>query len=333
MRAFLWILTVCSLGLAGCKAAPRPFPAPDETRVIAEPIRAEFHPPEGQPIRERSTQTRVEAPSGGAPATEVLEAEMESTFTRDGEDWRLVQRVPSVKLTENGTEVQNELAQLVTKFPITVRIASDGSFVELLNAEEIETALREAFPDPRMQEMVLSSFTPQAVEQEAKSEWTSKYGDLLGRDLRAGMAFYTVESVGTSRGDVAFVLERKVTGTRLGDEGREVVFELSCPTKAEKAANPEAAQQALTAKGNPELEPSVKCKGSQVLGLEPFVPRSTQLEVNALLGADTKEPLEMIFTRKVQTEKVGAAAAHELSVDRTHGASGHGLEREPDLDR
>lgn len=283
-----------------CKAAPQPFA--EETVVSAVPVRPAFNPPQDVAITERSSQVRVERRAGGPPATEAVEARLQSTFVREKAGWRLTQRVPSIRLLQNGAELHSELAQLVTKFPITVQLASDGSFVQLLNASEIEEALRSAFEDPRQVEVVLAAFTPEAVERQSRAEWMNKYGDLLGRDLVPGMAFYGVETVGTSRGEITFVVERRVTGTRLGEHGRELVLSLSCPVESAQTADPIAAQRALDDRGNPELEKSVKCHGEQVVGLDPFVPRATTLEVKAVATPSGEEPLEVVFTRKVRTD-------------------------------
>lgn len=297
-----------ALGFAGCKAAPKPFP--DETELAPAPVRIAFAPPEGVPVVERSVQTRTERARGAAAAAqESVTAVLESTFTKAGDGYVLTQRVPEIHISQNGTEVQSELAELVTKFPVTVRLANDGSFVELTNGDEIETALRAAITDPQQQDAVLAAFTPEALEQETKAEWATKYGELLGREVNVGMAWYGVETLGTSGGDeLAYVLEHKLTQIRQTEHGREAVVVFSCPLAPKDAADPAAMQRAWEERRSLPLEPTVSCAGQQIVALEPFAPKSTELEVKAAPAHDGAAPVEVSFSRSVHTERIGPAA-------------------------
>lgn len=292
---------------AACKSGPQPFP--DTNEVAAAPVRIAFRPPLDRTLVERSVQTRSElAPTGGS-ATESVIATLESQFEQmPGGGYTLTQRVPTIQIEQNGAPIDSELAQLVTKFPMKVEVAKDGAFVQLLNAEEIEKVLRSAFTDPAQADAILQSLTPEALEAQARAEWNSKYGAFLGRDVEPGFAWYEMDSVATTGGEYPYLLERKIVGTRQGGEGRELVIALSCPASAEQAARPESAKQLLSARGNPALTPDMTCKGQQVVGVEPFAPISTALE----LSVTTDEGRKIVFSRDVQLRdqrRVDGAAA------------------------
>lgn len=294
-----------ALLVAGCKSAPRPFPEP--TRVEVPPSRIVFEPPLQQEIVERSVTTRGEQVAGQPAQEESVTAMMTSRFDPEGEGYKLTQAIPEVTVTRNGEPVDNPLVALVTRFALEVRLAKDGSFVELLNPEAAEKAVRETFPAPEQAEEVLKYFTANALEAQAREEWKNKYGEFLGHDVFPGMAWYGLEGITTTSGqELSYVLQRKVVGIRQGDAGRELVIELSCPTRAEAAQKPEAMKALLEQSGVGSLEPSLSCTGEQVIALEPFAPVSNTLEVNATPTLDDGKKVSLILKRAVRTEQVGS---------------------------
>lgn len=304
------LLALFAVGLlVGCKSGPEPFPESNE--VAAVPVRIPFEPPLNQVLLERSVQTRSELQPAGGSMTESVIATLESRFEKSKGGFTLIQRVPQIQIEQNGAPIESELAQLVTKFPMRVEIAEDGAFVQLTNAEEIERSLRAAFSDPSQADAILASLTPQALEAQARAEWHSKYGAFLGRDVEPGFAWYELDTIATTDGEYPYLLERRIVGMRQGEHGREVVISFGCPNTADQAARPETAKQLLAARGNPTLTPGLVCKGEQVVGVDPFTPRATTLE----LTVTTEGGRKIVFSRDVQLREQRAAARADVSAD------------------
>jgi hypothetical protein len=198
--------------------------------------------------------------------------------------------------------VESPLLQLVTGFPLRIQLAKDGAFVRLLNPEDAEAAVRRTFTRPEEAEAILRFFTPAAVEAQARREWSSRYGDLFGRNLTTGSSWAAIDSVETEGGTATFLLERKMEGTRPTPEGRVLVLHLSCPASPDKAANPDSARKAMESEGVEELS-QIDCEGEQTVALDPFVPRSTVLELRS--GT-------MQMRREVHSELVEKPAATEV---------------------
>jgi hypothetical protein len=294
----------------GCKSAPQPFSGP-EGDIAAGAVRVNFQPPAGEQIVERSMTQRTER-RGQAGVEEVVKATLNSRFDRRERGWTLTQGVTDVEVRHAGKLIDNPLVQLVTRFPIRVRLAEDGAFVQLENPEEIETAIREVFTDPNEAKVMLQYFAPEALEAQVRREWEGKYGGLLGREVAPGFAVYQVDSVTTADGAELFhVVERKVTGVRRRDHGRELVLEISCPLRVQDAARPEEMMRKLEEAGSPPLNASVRCEGEQVVGLEPFVPRSTAQQVIARVEGAEGGPVEIRVVKELRTESIKAPAGQE----------------------
>ena len=300
MRAF-GVATAAAFALVvACKAGPRPFP--DADAPAASPVRVAFVPPERTPIVERLSTTRVEGGDGGTE-TQTVHATLTSTFERSDDGWILTQRLSDVRAERRGAEVDSPFLALMTRFPIKLRLATDGAFVRLANPEDAEAAILATFPDPQQAAVVLRYLTPDAIEKQAKLEWNGKYGDLLGRDVLPGHAWYAWEVVPLADGaELGYVLERKVTETRASDAGRELVIALGCPTTPEAAANSMAMRTLLESRDEPTLEKTLVCAGEQVIGLDPFVPRSMRLELTAAPKDPSGAERRLALTRTMRTQ-------------------------------
>jgi hypothetical protein len=301
MRPF-GIATAAALAWAvvACKAGPRLFPDTEASR--ASPIRVAFLPPERTPIVEQLSTTRVEGPDGGTEV-QTVHATLTSTFERAGDGWLLTQKLSDVRAEREGAGVESPFLALMTRFPIKLRLAKDGAFVRLANPEDAEAAIRATFPDPEQAAIVLRYLTPEAIEKQAKLEWNGKYGDLLGREVLPGHAWYAWEAVPLAGGaELGYVLERKLLQARPSDGGRELVIALSCPNSPEAAANSVAMRALLESRDELAMEQTVACTGEQVIGLDPFVPRSIRLELTAAPKDPSggKRPLAMTRTMRTQ---------------------------------
>lgn len=305
-------MAVASLAvLFACKSAPKPFPEP--TQVAAAPVRADFKPPLAQEIVERSVTSRAEQVVGGSNVEESVTATLQSSFEKLEDGYRLTQVMPEVIVVRNGQRVENPLVQFVTKLPIIVKLAPDGSFVELMNPQDVERVIRESFPQQQA-DAILKYFASNALEAQARREWNAKYGAFLGRDVAPGFAWYAVESIATNVGqEVPFVLERKVRGVRQGERGRELVIDFACPTSPSTAANPDAMQATLEEQGGPALDPSLSCRGEQIVALDPFLPVSSTLEVTANATLETGAKANLLFMRTVRTEQPAVTEGKEGS--------------------
>jgi hypothetical protein len=277
-RRLCWVGSALLATSVGCKAAPqiaadRPLQSP--------PVRVGFAPAPKEELRERSITTRTEG-EGGAQRAEAVTAELTSRFDPEGDGWVLTQQVTQVAVRSGGVEVQSPLAELVTRFPLKLRLAKDGDFIRLLNPQDARRAVEETFSDPQQAEAVLAYFTPEALEAQARREWTARYGALFERNLEVGTALYAVESFVTSFGkEVSYLVERLVIEAPSDGGARRVRLALSCPVDPAQAKSQPQAEAALEASGRPALEPTVRCVGEQQLELAPFSPSLTTFELTA----------------------------------------------------
>jgi hypothetical protein len=307
MPALVRVLTMGAATWVACKAAPSPFP--DDDRVSPPPVRVTFRPPEGTPIVERLATVRKEEPQTGGEVQSV-NATLTSTFRRSGDGWILTQQLSEVRAERGGVAVQSPFLELMTRFPVQVRLAKDGSFVRLANPEDAQAAIRAQFDDPQQAAVVLRYFTPEAIEQQARLEWNGKYGELLEREVLPGHAWYDWETLPLTGGaELSYALERKVKEVRRGARGLELVLALSCPASPEAAANSIALRRLLESREGSELEPTVSCTGEQVLGLDPFLPRSLRLELSAAPKDAGGTPRKLAMTRSVRTEETSATGS------------------------
>ncbi len=301
-------LLCAGLLAVGCKSAPQVFPDKGGGPIAPEATRVTFQPPAGERIVEKSVTQRTER-QGQTRNEEVVRATLESRFDRAERGWTLTQGMQAVEYRHNGTVVENPLVQFMTRLPIRARLAEDGTFVRLDNADEIQAAIGAAFSDPNEVAVMREYFAPEAVEAQVRREWEGKYGGLLGREVAAGHALYQVESLATESAELFYVTERKVQGTRTAADGtRELVLSVSCPTSVDAAANAEELRRKLDEAGAPALHPGVRCEGEQIIGLQPFVPRSLAQQI--MVKVEGKGgPLELVLVKETRTESVGTQGA------------------------
>jgi hypothetical protein len=288
MSQRLPVLTLASLALlaTACRGPVQAGPsfttlplAPGERPQVV------FLPPLGVPLVEETTTVRTEAAwEGGnlaAPRTSRVELETASTWRRGEEAWVVDQRVRSVKATVDGKPVEDPLLVLTTAFPVELRFASDGAFVELLNREAVGQAVEAAFPDAARRQAVLEFFTPEAVEEQARLDWDARHGGLFGRPLEVDHPLYAVEATAVGQLPLAYVLERRLRGTAETSWGKALVLEQRCVQEAAKAVDPAGWTAAWEARGKPALDPSLGCEGEQLFSIEPFVPLRSRLRLHA----------------------------------------------------
>lgn len=262
--------------LSACGPKPRRGPAFDVFPAARSDVA--FKPPVGQKLEEKSYTERTDK-TQGVNQKSTVELVTESSWSKEEGAFILSQRVTRVSATQNGKKVDDPLTLLVTKFPTKFQLAADGSFVRFLNPQDARQAVIEAFPDEDQARQVLSFFTPQAIEDQARIEWEQKYGGLFGRAIEAEKPVYVVD--GTSVGDVPvlFVIERTLSGTAQTPYGEAAVFTLRCVQRAEDAKNRAGFETLMAERGNPSLESSVKCEGRQVIAREKFVPVAMELRL------------------------------------------------------
>jgi hypothetical protein len=272
-------LSVLALA-AGCKRRSTLAPATD----YAQPLRMDFRPPVERALTETlAVSSRVQRAGESEPAAaDELTLTTESRFRPDRQAWVLTQRTTDVQLRRGGAPVPAPLASLLQRMPLRVQLAGDGAFVRVLDAEAREQEVAESGLDPAAQEALLQVLEPDVVQQRVGREWTAKYGGLFGRNLRLGQKLYALDAVvladGGSGRELAYVLERTLSGTLLTEHGEALVFTLRCLGQVPPDA-PGELRALLAAPGVPALEPSVSCEGEQVLARGAFVPVRSHLRV------------------------------------------------------
>jgi hypothetical protein len=261
------------------------------------PVRLEFRPPVDRAMTER-VQTARTVERGSARESEEVELTTVTRFTPAESGWQFTQTVSRARMTRGGTPVETVVDKVLTRLPLRVRLAADGAFVKVLNAEEGLQALRQVLPAGQQSKALTAFFSPESLESRTRREWEAKYDGLLQRNLSMGQHTWAVEGFPTDEGEVLYLLERTLTGTELTDQGEALVVGLKCLGAVPDEA-PAELQQVLEEAGSPALTPGVTCEGEQVVAKGYFVPIRRNLTVHAkvgdatwTLGAQTK--LEML---------------------------------------
>jgi hypothetical protein len=270
-----------------------------------------FHPPANKTLTEHSLTRRTEVHSfksqSSQPLVEAVEVTMLSQYERaDGGGWILTQQTRDLKVTRDGKPVENKLIALIESFPLKIQVSEDGAFVRLVNPDDAQRAVQQAFRSPKEAESVSQFFTPLQIEDRARQEWDAKYAGVFNHALATTSAFYRVDSFVTAEGsEITYLLERKVSGTAKTSFGEALVLSLQCLTNFEGDAG-----QAVVQKSAPELdlsllEPSVQCSGQEILARDPFFP--VRLAVSIIATPEVRDggiPLRVTFEKQVEAVKL-----------------------------
>ncbi|WP_224250044.1 hypothetical protein [Hyalangium gracile] len=278
-RRLTWLC--CAVALAACT---KPASSLVPEAGTPPPVRLDFRPPVDRAITERVQSTRT-MERGGTRQSEEVEMTTVTRFTPAENGWQLVQTVSQARMTRGGTPVETVVDEVLSRFALRVRLAADGAFVKVLNADEGLKALRQVAAGPQAGALE-AFFAPESVESRTRREWEAKYGGLLQRNLTVGQHTWAVEAFSTAEGEVRYVLQRTVTGTELTDQGNALVLGLRCLDALPDDAPPEL-REVLEEAGSPELTEGVTCEGEQVVARGYFVPMRRNLTVRAKVGDAT----------------------------------------------
>lgn len=304
----LLLLPLCALALAaGCKRRSTLAPATD----YAQPLRMEFRPPVERALTETLTvSSSVQRAGEPVPSsTDEVTLTTESRFRPDRQAWVLTQRTTAVQLRRGGAPVQSPLAPLLQRVPLRVQLAGDGAFVRVLDAEAREAEVAESGLDAQAQAAVLQVLDADVVQARVGREWTARYGGLFGRNLQLGQKLYALDAVALpdegAGQELAYVLERTLSGTLLTEYGEALVFSLRCLGQVAPDA-PAQLRALLAAPDAPALEPSVSCEGEQVLARGAFVPvrSSLSLRVSPAPAAGGAAPATWTVRRSARTQSL-----------------------------
>lgn len=279
------LLRSCSLILlvASAAACTRNIPPPVPESAASPSSRLEFRPPEDSVLTERMTSSLRR--SGGEEAHEA-ELTTVTRFTRDQGGWLLTQRVTRSHYTRDGEPVKTLVDEVLTRFPLRVRLAADGTYVGVEEPEAALAALKQVAPAGVDVTPLRRFFAPDELEARTRGEWEVKYGGLYGRAMEPGQRSYAVGTVPLGGHEVTYLLERTFTGSLLTDHGEGMLFSLRClPPPGDGA--PEPVREALRLAGNPEPTPGVECEGEQLLGRGRFLPVRRGLTLRATVAGET----------------------------------------------
>ncbi len=249
------------------------------------PVRLDFRPPVDRAMTERTLLTRT-VERGATRQSEEVELTTVTRFTPDESGWQLSQAVSRSRMTRDGAPVDMVVGEVLARWPLRARLAADGAFVQVLNADEGLKALRQAMPPGAQSAALEAFFAPESLEARARREWRAKYGGLLQRNLLLGQQTWAIDNFPTSQGEVVYAVERTVTGTEVTDQGEALVLSLRC-LEALPEDLPAPLREALEEAGNPALTPGVTCEGEQVVARGTFVPVRRGLTVRAKVGEAT----------------------------------------------
>jgi hypothetical protein len=286
-RRLTWVC--CAVVLGAC-TKPASSLVPEAGAPL--PVRLDFRPPVDRALTER-VQTSRTVERAGARQTEEVEMTTVTRFTPAEGGWQLVQTVTRARLMRGGAPVETVVDEVLARFPMRVRLAADGSFVEVLNADEGLKALRQVVPAGQQAGALEAFFAPEAVEARARGEWEAKYGGLLQRNLTVGQHTWAVEGFPAGEAEVRYVVERTVKGTELTDQGDALVLGLKCLDAVPEDAPAELRKEVEEA--GAALTPGVTCEGEQVVARGYFVPMRRNLTVHAEVSGAT-------WTLAVQTK-------------------------------
>src|ERR1700687_4374897 len=152
----VWRLPLITFGELACRgplerwsssleSAPRPASSVD----AGSPVGLEFEPPQSKTLTERSTWTRTESRDEGGdargPSVQTVQATLLSRYEpiRSG-GWILTQWISDVVVTREGRASDDPWVRVVKGFPLKLKLAGDGVFVQLLNPQEGEATARQA---------------------------------------------------------------------------------------------------------------------------------------------------------------------------------------------
>ncbi|MDC0714434.1 hypothetical protein POL68_38620 [Stigmatella sp. ncwal1] len=261
------------------------------------PVRLDFRPPADRSITERAQTVRT-VERGGERKTETVEMTTVTRFAPVESGWQLTQTVSRAGMSQEGAPVRTQVDEVFTRVALQVQLAADGAFVKVSNPGEALKVLRTAAPAGQGLGALEAFLSPEAVEERTRREWEAKFGGLFQRNLTVGQHTWAVDRFPTPEGEIVYLLERTVTGTRLTDQGDALVLSLRCLEALPEEASAEL-QEVYQGAGAPPLTPGVTCEGEQVVARGHFVPVSRTLTVRAqvagaawTLAAQTK--LEML---------------------------------------
>jgi hypothetical protein len=247
------------------------------------PPRLEFRPPDDSVLTE---SLKSSVGRSGAPGSQEAELTAVTRFTPEQGGWLLTQRVTQARYTRDGAPVETLVDDVLTRFPLRLRLAGDGTFVAVVEPEAALAALAAVAPAGQDVSLLEGFFAPEALEARTRAEWDVKYGGLYGRAWEPGARSYAVGTLPLGGREVTYLLERTFTGTQPTEHGEAMVFALRC-LEAPGAEPSQAVREALSLAGDPELTPGVQCEGEQLLGRGRFIPVRRGLTLRATWDGET----------------------------------------------
>jgi hypothetical protein len=273
-------LLLLVLAAAACtRHVPPLVPAP----TAPPPLRLEFQPPVTAALTETVKSTVLRS---GVPEAQEAEVTTVTRFTPEQSGWLLTQSVTQARYTRDGVPVETLVDEVLTRFPLRVRLAADGTYVRVVEPGAALEVLKEVAPEGHDVSALEGFFAPEELDERTRAEWEVKYGALYGRGLEPGEHTYVVGRVPLGGREVTYLLERTFTGTLLTEYGEAMVFTLRC--LAEPGADaPEGVRETLRLAGSPALTPAVECEGEQLLGRGRFLPVRRSLTLRAPMDGET----------------------------------------------
>lgn len=271
----LLVLTVAACNRHVPPLVPAPAPPP--------PLRLEFQPPVTAALSETAKSS---VRRSGTPGAQEAEVTTITRFTPEQGGWLLTQSLTRANYTRDGAPVETLVDDVLTRFPLRVRLAADGTYVRVVEPGAALAALKEVAHAGQDVSALEGFFAPEVLDERTRGEWEVKYGALYGRGLDPGESTYVVGTVPLGGREVTYLLARSFTGTLLTEYGEAVVFTLRC--LAEPGADaPEVVRETLRLAGSPVLTPGVECEGEQLLGRGRFLPVRRSLTLRAPVDGET----------------------------------------------
>ena len=221
----------CAVLLAACT---KPASSLVPEAGAPPPVRLDFRPPVNSALTERVRTTRT-VEGAGAKQSEEVDITIVTRLTPAENGWQLAQTVSQARMTRGGTPVETVVPAVLSRFTLRVRLAADGAFVKVLNADEGLKALRQVVPAGQQAGALEAFFAPEALESRTRRSGRRSTAGCSAANLMVGQHTWAVDGFSTGQGQVVRAgAHGEGTGSRT--RGDALVVGLKCLVRCPRRA-------------------------------------------------------------------------------------------------
>jgi hypothetical protein len=192
----------------------------------AAPVAAQefrFNPPDGTTYVETLRITRENHLGWLGDQTESLETTARVRITRTSEGYTAAATLLSVRITEDGRELESPLLVLPIGKTFTYDIDAIGRIRAIRGMDELMAELSAAVPDEEEDDSYVNLMADTGVVAGETEDWHSRIGSLVGRSFQIGSLWSTAEQLALPMNrKLAYTTTTRVIGKEK-QNGRECV--------------------------------------------------------------------------------------------------------------